>query len=289
MAVNDKQKRDEISRIGNLKRQWDTVPLTFRANITDNTWELQNDTLDFLACGRDENCASGTGFLTSVAKGYDLTSLEKNGYPSKRFGFVVTGMAIGPASLPYKPYGAAGTAASGYDGATSSTSTTVAPTGIQQRDARDITEDLWRNAMRGARVLFVQKNGCERELGLVNEYPPAEGIADSKITGSVGIPAEGYRAAFRHDAIALPRSVEDNADEALLRIVFGADNDGGSVSDKSHGISTPFDPSQAAPGAVTELRVIHCKLTLDGYYVDESGNPVDDTEAAISAQDAVAA
>lgn len=273
MAINEKQKKDEVSRIGNLKRQFDTAALTFRANTTDGTWELQNDTLDFLACGRDENFASGTGFLTTVAKGYGLTSLEKNGYPSKRFGFVVTGMAIGPSSLPYEP--------SSYSGATSATTTTVAPTGIQQRDARDIAEDLWRNGMSGARVMFVQKNGCERELGLVSEYPPAEGIADSKIAGSVGIPAEGYRAGFRHDAIVLPRSVEDNADEAILRIVFGADNDGGSVSDSTHGIPTPFDPSQAAPAAVTELRVIHCKLTLDGYYVDDQGNPVDDVEAAI--------
>jgi len=281
----DEMKKDEVSRIANLKRQFDNVAMIFRANITDNVWELQNDVLDFLACGRDENCAANTGFLTSVAKGYDLTSLEKNGYPSKRFGFVVTGLAVGPASLPYKPYGSAGTAASGYSSANSSTATTVSPTGIQQRDVRDISEDLWRNATRGARLLFIQKNGCERELGLVSDYPPAEGIADSKIGGSVGIPAAGYRESFRHDALVLPRSVEDNADQAKIRMVFKPTNTGtGSVGDKTIAIATPFDPSQAAPGAVTELRVIHCKLTLDGYYIDENGDPVDDTEAAISTQ-----
>lgn len=284
-AISD-MKKDEIARIANLKHQFDTVAMIFRANTTDGTWELQNDVLDFLACGRDENCAANTGFLTSVAKSYDLTSLEKNGYPSKRFGFVVTGLAIGPSSLPYKPYGSGNTdaaaAAAGYSGATSSTATTVNPYGVQKRDVRDISEDLWRNATRGARLLFIQKNGCERELGLVSEYPPAEGIADSKIGGSVGIPAAGYRESFRHDAIILPRSVEDNADQAKIRMVFKTTNTGtGAVGDKTVAIATPFDPTQAAPSAVTELRVIHAKLTLEGYYVDEAGNPVDDTEAAL--------
>lgn len=263
-----KQKTDELSRIGNLKRQYDVAALIFAVNAGDGTFELQNAKLDFLASGRDEALSAKAGFTASVGnKGPDLTTLEKNGYPSKRFNFVVTGLAIGPASLPYTPHSNTG----------SGTSTTVHPYGIQALDAQDVAEQLWRNSIRGARLFFVQKNGCERELGLVSEYPPGEGIDGSKVMGSVGVPEARVRELFRRDAIILPRSIEDNADEAVFRVVFAED----SVSDDENGIPTPLDPKYAT---ATGVRAMHIKLSLEGFYSDEEGNPIDETETQIRDQ-----
>lgn len=256
--------RAELGRRGNVRLHQDIGLQHFASDGSSGPWTARRSVVEFLHAGKSDTYNALSGIVAKTSVDEALTTLEKHGAPARFAHFCVTGIGFEFG----KPFDT-------DEGASSGSTTTGTLTGPESEFTKRIATQLIRNMLVGADVRYVLDDECTQLLGPLDQHLSGKGFYGAADLATNGVPMESERKSLRDHAIILPPSAEGNKDRYILRVTF------------SNLRTTPIDPDAAVP-ASTDVVAVPIYLTLDGYYCDAQGNPVDDYETRVAGLDAAA-
>lgn len=263
MIKNDRSnltgdQRAEIVRRGNIRLHTDVALQLFESDGAGGPWTPVRSTVQFLHSGKGDQYDARSGITATEDVVESLTTLENAGFPSRQSHFCVTGLGFDFS----KPFDA-----------------TVTGTGANRTSTLDgpdaeLVEDLGAQLIRaclfGADVRYVLDDECTQLLGPMDQFPSGLGLYDAADLPTLGVPMESSaRQSLRDHAIILPMADPKNRDRNVIRVTFS-------------GLRTvPIDPDLAVP-AVAERIALPIRLSLEGFYCNANGEPIDEYEGQIA-------
>ncbi len=251
--------RSELTRRGNIRLHQDIGLQLFSSDDSDNSsgpWTGVRSVVEFLHAGRSDNFNALSG-ITSGPVDESFCTLEQYGCPSRFTHFCVTGLGFDFG----KPFEATESG--------SGANRTSVLTGAESAFTKNIATQLVRNMLAGASLSYIIDNDCTQLLGPVDQFISGKGFYGASDLATNGVPTESERKPLRDHAIILPPSAPTNANRNILRITFG------------NGRTTPIDPLAAVPTG-GDFVAVPILLTLDGFYCNANGTPIDDFEARVA-------
>jgi hypothetical protein len=253
--------RTELGRRGNIRLQQDIGLQHFASNGSGGAWTARRSVVEFLHAGKSDTYNALSGITATVNVDESLTTLEKHGAPARFSHFCVTGIGF--------EFGKPFDTTESSNGST----TTGTLTGPESAFTKNIATELIRNMIVAADVRYVLDDECTQLLGPIDQHIAGKGFYGAADLATNGVPMESERKSLRDHAIILPPSSEANKDRYILRVTF------------SNLRTTPIDPDAAVP-ADTDIVAVPIYLTMDGYYCDAQGRPVDEYEAQVAGLEA---
>ena len=245
-----------------LRRHWDTLCIIFDNTVTDYFVGRTEVQAGGAAGSGDAGAPAGYGQNKDDA----MTSLNKGGFFSRDFPYVVTSVGVGLVGYPRL-----GTAA----GAVTNTSTDVLGTAATGYLASVIalTEQLWNSWASFTEVEYSEDGDkCSKFLGPICLLPGAFGTDNGELPSN-GVPMLGAEIKLRR-GIIVPNGGPNATRNPIFKFLT------------KDVIYVPIDPAFAAPVAharcLLDVRVVFC-----GYLAknDDTGTPIDEdggTEKAIA-------
>lgn len=254
-TLSDEQ-RNEFVRRGNIRLHQDIGLQLFASDGSNGPWTGVRSVVEFLHSGRGDNFNALSG-ITAGTVDETLCTLEQYGCPSRFAHFCVTGLGF--------EFGKPFTATETGSGANQ----TSVLTGAESAFTKNIATQLVRNMLFGASLSYVIDSDCTQLMGPLDQYLSGKGFYGASDLATNGVPMESERKPLRDHAIILPPSAPSMSNRNILRITFG------------NGRTTPVDPDAAVP-ASNDYIAVPIVLTIDGYYCQANGEPIDEFEAQIA-------